>query len=86
MVIALSRRRAFQEPPSRLAFWARRLAVFSLVVVVLAVVIARADLLEIGPVLVTFGAALALAVLAILFALAAFVVLWRNGGRVLPRR
>lgn len=80
MTLALSRRRAIEEPPSRLAIWARRLAVFSLVVALLAIVIERADLLEIVPVLVTFGAALVLALLAILSALAAFVALWRNGG------
>lgn len=80
MAMVLTRRRMIDDPPSRLALWARRLAVFSLVVVALAVGIERSDLLEIGPILVTFGAALTLAVLAILFALASFVVLWRNGG------
>jgi uncharacterized protein (DUF1499 family) len=49
-------------------------------VAALAVVIERADLLEIVPVLVTFGAALALSMLAIVLALASFVALWSNGG------
>jgi len=80
MTMALFRRRAIEEPPSRLAVWARRLAVFSLAVALLAIGIERADLLEIVPVLVTFGAALVLALLAILFAVASFVALWRNGG------
>lgn len=80
MSLVMSRLRVLEERPSRFAVWARRIAVFSLVVVVLAIIIERADLLEIVPVLVTFGAALALAVLAILLALASFVVLWNNGG------
>src|SRR5215468_8611289 len=80
MTMVMSRLRVSDEPPSRLAVWARRLAVFSLVVAALAILIERADMLEIVPVLATFGAALALAVLAILFALASFVGLWNNGG------
>jgi uncharacterized protein (DUF1499 family) len=80
MAMAIYRRRVLEAPPSRLAIWARRLAVFSLAVALLAIVIERADLLEIIPVLVTFAAALMLALLAILLALASFVMLWRNGG------
>ncbi len=81
MTMVLGRRRVIAEPPSRLAIWSRRIAVFSFVVALLAVLIARSDLLEeIVPVLVTFGAALALAMVAILVALAAFVMLWINGG------
>jgi uncharacterized protein (DUF1499 family) len=80
MTMVLSRRRALDEPPSRLAVWSRRLAVFSLAVAALAIIIERADLLEIVPVLVTFGAALVLAFIAILVAFAAFVALWINGG------
>jgi len=80
MSLVMSRLRAVEEPPSRLAIWARRIAVFSLAVAAMAIIIQRADLLEIVPVLVTFGAALVLAILAILFAFASFVVLWNNGG------
>jgi uncharacterized protein (DUF1499 family) len=80
MSMVMSRLRALEEPPSRLAVWARRIAVFSLAVAALAIIIERADLLEIIPVLVTFGAALALAMLAILLAFASFVALWINGG------
>jgi uncharacterized protein (DUF1499 family) len=78
--MAVSRLRALEEPPSRLALWSRRMAVFSLAVAALAILIERADLLEIVPVLVTFGAALVLAGLAILVAFASFVSLWINGG------
>jgi uncharacterized protein (DUF1499 family) len=81
MTMVLTRRRLLATPPSRLAIWARRLAVFSLAAVVLAVAIERADMLESGPIMVTFAAALTLALLGILFALASFVVLWQDGGR-----
>lgn len=77
----MARRRLPDEPISRLAIWARRLALFSLTVVLLSIIIARSGLLDIIPVLVTFTAGLALAVAAILLAFAAFVVIWRLGLR-----
>jgi uncharacterized protein (DUF1499 family) len=80
MTMALTRRRMFDEPPSQLAIWARRLAIFAVVVAVLAIGIEQWGALEIIPMLVTFGAALALAVVAILVAVAAYVMLWINGG------
>jgi uncharacterized protein (DUF1499 family) len=80
MTMAITRLRPLEVPPSRLAIWACRLAVFSLAVAVLAIIIQRADWLEILPVLVTFGAALVLSALAVLLALASFVSLWNNGG------
>jgi uncharacterized protein (DUF1499 family) len=73
-------RRRFLEPPrSLLAVWARRLAIFSIPVVLLAIVIARAGSFDVEPALVTFGAGLALAVLAILLAIAALVMIWIDG-------
>ncbi len=72
-------RRIAVEPASRLAIWARRFAVFSLPVVLLAIIIERASLLEIVPVLATFAAALVMAMIAILLALAALVRIWRHG-------
>ena len=39
----------------------------------------RSGLLEIEPALATFGGALAIAVIALLLALAAFVVIWMEG-------
>lgn len=80
MTLVMSRLRTVETPPSRLAIWACRLAVFALAVAALATVIERADLLEIAPVLVTFGAALMLAAVAIVMAFASFVSLWNNGG------
>jgi uncharacterized protein (DUF1499 family) len=81
MSMALTRRRVIQEPPSRLAILARRLAVFALAVALLATIFERADMLDIVPLLVTFGGALLLSLLAIFAAAASFVALWRNGGR-----
>jgi uncharacterized protein (DUF1499 family) len=78
--MAITRLRPLEMPHSRLAIWACRLAVFSLAVAALAVIIERADWLELVPVLVTFGAALLLSALAALMALASFVSLWNNGG------
>ena len=73
------RRYIMDQPTSRLAVWARRMALFSLAAVVLAIIILRSGLLEIWPALATFAGALALAVVALLLALAAFVVIWREG-------
>jgi uncharacterized protein (DUF1499 family) len=72
-------RRIAEEPASRLAIWARRFAGFSLPVVMLAIGIERASLLEIVPVLATFAAALAMAMIAVLLALASLVGIWRHG-------
>ena len=73
------RRRMSEDPMSRLAIWARRFALFSLVACLLSIVIVRSGLLEIEPALATFAAAQVLAGLAILIAFAAFVVIWRQG-------
>ena len=75
----MARRRFAEEPVSRLAVWARWVGLFSLAVVLLAVIIARSGMLDIIPALVTFAAGLALAVAAILIAFAAFAVIWRSG-------
>lgn len=71
--------RMSEQPVSRLAVWARRLALFSFVAALLAIIIVRSGLLEIEPALATFGGALCLAILAILFALAALAVIWKDG-------
>ncbi|MFL9823341.1 DUF1499 domain-containing protein [Rhodoplanes sp. SY1] len=77
----MARRRLPEEPLSRFAVWSRRLVLFSLAVVLLAIVIARAGLLDTLPVLVTLGAGLVLAVLGILVAFVAFGVIWQSGAR-----
>ena len=72
-------RRIALEPASRLAVWARRIAIFSLPAVLLAIIIERAGLLEIVPVLATFGAALGMAAVAIVLAALALIGIWRHG-------
>jgi uncharacterized protein (DUF1499 family) len=64
---------------SATATWAGRLAIFAVVVAALSVIVIRSELLEIGPSLATFGAALVFACLAILLALVSFVGIWRYG-------
>lgn len=73
------------EPVSGLASWARNLAVFSVVAVVVSIVIVRFGFLEMKPALATFFGALALAGLSILLGLAAFVAIWQNGSRGMSR-
>src|SRR5499426_2489588 len=73
------RRYIADEPTSRLAIWARRTALFSLIATILAIVIVRSGLLEFRPALATVGGALAFSAIALLLAFAAFVVIWREG-------
>jgi len=73
------RRYIAEEPTSRLAIWARRTAVFSLIATILAIVIVRWGVLEFKPALATFGGALVFSIIALLLAFAAFVVIWRDG-------
>jgi uncharacterized protein (DUF1499 family) len=73
------RRRIAEQPRSRLAVWARRFAIFALPVALLAVIFERTGMFEIQPVLVTFGASLALAGLGILFAFGALISVWFSG-------
>ena len=47
----MARRYIAEDPISRLAIWARRMALFSLLAALLSVVIVRSGLLEIGPAL-----------------------------------
>jgi uncharacterized protein (DUF1499 family) len=77
----MARLRFAEDPYSRLAIWSRRLALFSLAAVLLSIIIVRSGLIEVEPGLVTFAGALVFAVLAILTALASFIVIWRDGLR-----
>jgi uncharacterized protein (DUF1499 family) len=79
------RRPFIDVPMSQLATWSGRLGWFALAVAALSVLILRTDILDIGPALATFGAALVFAALAVLLAFAAFVVIWREGSRGLGR-
>jgi hypothetical protein len=69
------------EPVSRLALWARRLAVFSAIATLASLGIVRFGFLEMKPAMATFFAALGLAGLSILVGLAAFVAIWQTGAR-----
>ena len=73
------RRRTIEEPTSRLAIWARRVALFSLAATLIAVIIVRSGALEIVPALSTLAGALVLAVLAILLAFGAALSIWFEG-------
>ena len=75
----MARRRLPDEPNSKLAVWARRLALFSVVATLIAIIIVRAGLIEVLPGVATVAGALAFAVLAILLALGSFVTIWRLG-------
>lgn len=73
------------EPVSSLATWARNLAVFAVVAVVVSILIVRFGFLEIKPALATFFGGLAIAVLSILLGLAGFAAIWQNGSRGMGR-
>ncbi|MGY8707817.1 DUF1499 domain-containing protein [Bradyrhizobium sp. 18BD] len=73
------------EPVSSLATWARNLAVFAVVAVVVSILIVRFGFLEPKPAVVTFFGGLAIAVLSILFGLAGFASIWQNGSRGMGR-
>jgi uncharacterized protein (DUF1499 family) len=75
----MARRVTFEPDTSRLAIWSRRLAVFSLVATVLSSIIVHTGLLEMRPALATFGAALALAAVALILAFSAFASIWKDG-------
>ena len=73
------RRRIAEEPPSRLAIWARRIALFSLAATFVAIIIVRSGALEIVPALSTLAGALVLALVAIMLAIGAGIVIWFEG-------
>lgn len=73
------RRYAMQEPPSRAAIWSRRLALFGFAVVLLALILVRGGFVETLPGVAVLMSGIALAAVAMLLALAAFVVIWRKG-------
>src|ERR1700735_5299076 len=75
----MARRRITEQPPSRLAIWSRRIALFSLAATFIAIIVVRSRALEIVPALSTLGGALALAMLAILLAFGAAVSIWKDG-------
>jgi hypothetical protein len=75
----MARRHINAEPVSRLAVWARRIALFSLAATFVATIIVRSGALEIVPALSTLAGALVLAGVGILLGFGAFIVIWRQG-------
>src|SRR5438445_4059399 len=73
------------EPVSSLASWARNLAVFAVVAVVVSILIVRFGFLEMKPAIATFFGALGCAALSILVSLAAFAAIWHNRSRGISR-
>jgi len=73
------RRRVSEPPTSRLAIWARRLALFSLAATFIAIIVVRSGALDIVPALSTLAGALVLALVAILLAFGAAIAIWVEG-------
>jgi uncharacterized protein (DUF1499 family) len=73
------RRLVLEEPPSRLATWARLFAFFAIAVALFALILVRGGFVESIPGFVVLAAGLGLAVIAVLLACAAFVVIWFQG-------
>jgi len=73
------RRQLVEEPVTRAGIHARTVAVFALIVIGIALLIVRSPGSETGPALVVVACGLALALLAVVFAVYAFVRVWREG-------
>jgi len=67
------------EPTSKLAVWALRIAGFALVASALAVLFVRLGQWETKPAVAAVGGAVAIAVVSLLVAFAAFAVIWMEG-------
>jgi uncharacterized protein (DUF1499 family) len=80
-MLYIARRRLAEEPVSKLAIWSRRLALFAIAVVLLVVVIVNLGFLDPVPAIASLAGSLFLAFVAMLLALGAFVVIWRQGSR-----
>jgi hypothetical protein len=75
----MARRYSTEQATSRLAIWARRIALFSLVATLIAVIVVRSGALDIVPALSTLAGALVLACVAILLSFGAGIVIWKDG-------
>jgi uncharacterized protein (DUF1499 family) len=80
-MLYVARRRIPDEPVTKLAVWSRRFAFFAIAVVLLAIVIVNLGFLDPVPAIATLAGALFFAFVAILLALGAFIVIWREGSR-----
>ena len=68
-----------EEPYSRAAVWSRRLAGFSIAVMLISILLARSQIVDAGAALAVFGAAIVVALAALLAALAGAAVIWSKG-------
>ncbi|WP_407526731.1 DUF1499 domain-containing protein [Methylobacterium oryzisoli] len=75
------RRLIAEEPVTRAAPWSLRLAWFAVAVVGLSLLLVRDPRAQTGPALVALAAGVAVAVLAVLLAVGAFVRIWQEGAR-----
>jgi hypothetical protein len=75
------RRQIPLEPWSRSALWSRHIAVFAAVVAAMAVALARLRVIDGSSALASLGAAVGLALVALLLFGAACVIIWRTGRR-----
>lgn len=75
------RRLLIEEPVTRAGPYARRVAWFALIVTLIALLVVRDPRAETVPALAALGSGLALALLAVVLALLAFVRVWREGAR-----
>ncbi len=75
------RRLILDEPYSAAAIWSRRLASFAIAVALISIALSRSGVVDMTAVLSVFGAAILFACLAVLFACAGSVVIWRTGRR-----
>ena len=73
--------RILPTPFSGLAIWSRRLAAFAALIVGLGIYLVRARTAAIEPALAVLASGLALASLAVILAVASFIVIWRTGAR-----
>lgn len=69
------------EPWSRAALWSRSVALFGAVVAILSVLFVRINVMSPASALACLGAAVALALVALLLVCAASVAIWRSGRR-----
>jgi hypothetical protein len=77
----MMRRTLPPEPWSQVALWSRSVAVFGATVALLTVLLVRLGIIDPASALASIGAAVALALVALLLVAAATVVIWRTGRR-----
>lgn len=75
------RRAVLADPDSRSATWSQRLALFALAVLAIGILVVRSGRIEFPVMMAVLGAALVVAILAILVAAFALAGIWREGFR-----